>query len=232
MTLTIYIGYDDREPLAWMVLAHSLLLRASKPIRIVPLTRWSVSDVYTRPRGPLDSTDFSMTRFLVPAIHRRDGYALFLDCDMVAQADPWELVELARRDPGKAVYVVPHDYVPRSAVKFEGHVQTAYPRKNWSSLMLFDTQHPLFAVQNALGLPYLHRASGLELHRFAWCPDGLIGHLPLEWNWLVGEYPDNPDAKLLHYTLGGPWFAGQEHGPMASVWWDAYRAMCGPSVAV
>lgn len=222
--LTIYIGWDAKEPAASAVLAHSILRRASKPVYLMPLTRKAVSHVYTRPRGPLESTDFSMTRFLVPYLNGYQGHALFLDCDMLCLTDVWHVMLYALADPGKAVYVAQHDYTPQGATKFLGQPQTAYPRKNWSSAMLFDC-----AKCQRLTPEYVNTASGLDLHRFHWLDgaDGKeprlpsetwIGHLPLEWNWLVGEYAPNPDAKILHWTKGGPWFADYAQADHADVW--------------
>jgi hypothetical protein len=218
----IVIGYDGRETHAWAVLAHSILSRASLPIALIPLTRQALARVYTRERGPTESTEFSLTRFLVPHLCNYEGLALFLDCDMVCQADVLELLLYPLADPGKAVYVVPHDYTPATGTKFFGQVQTAYPRKNWSSVMLFDC-----AQCQALTPEYVNTASGLELHRFAWLRDDQIGALPLTWNHLVGEMPDDPHAKLLHYTNGTPNLPGYADSPRAADWWAADTALRG-----
>lgn len=225
--LTVYIGWDSKEPAAAAVLAHSILTRASQPVWIMPLTRTAVGHLYTRERGPLESTEFSMTRFLVPALHGRRGWALFLDCDMLCRVDIHQIVEEARQQPGKAVYVCQHDYEATEGTKFLGNVQTRYPRKNWSSVMLFDTTHPAFTVRRVLTPDVVNKASGLFLHRFQWLEDQDIGSLDLRWNWLVGEYPHNDEAAILHYTLGTPCLPGYEACDHAEAWWAERAAMLG-----
>ncbi|MCA9644556.1 MAG: hypothetical protein KC492_27885 [Myxococcales bacterium] len=159
----------------------------------------SVEGFFQRPRDPRQSTDFAFTRFLVPYLCNYQGWALFMDCDMLARADVRSLWAL--RDDSKALQVVKHDYTPRTETKFLGNVQTQYPRKNWSSVMLLNN-----ARCATLRPEFVQAASGLELHRFKWTTDELVGDLPLEWNHLVGEYAENPAAKLVHFTLGGPYF--------------------------
>ncbi len=210
--LPIFIGYDSREPTAYHVLAHSILRRASRPVSITGLSLPGLSGIYTRERGATEATEFSMTRFLVPFLCGYEGYAAFMDCDMLVQTDWCQLSTFLNVLPDDwAVACVQHEYVPRAAVKMDGQVQTTYPRKNWSSFMVFDN-----ARCRALTPEYVNTASGLDLHRFNWLPQSSrILPLPLTLNWLVGEYEPNPDAAILHYTLGGPWFpetASCDHG--------------------
>lgn len=222
--LRVFIGYDSQEPVTFSVLAYSILKRASRPLAITPLVRSALGDVYTRPRTPTEATEFSLTRFLVPYLSGYAGYSLFLDCDMVVRTDLWDLLLYPAADPGRAVYVCQHDYVPRRATKFEGHVQTRYPMKNWSSFCLFDN-----AKCRALTPAYVNTATGLQLHRFQWLPDpSAIGSLPLTWNWLVGEYEPNPDARVYHYTNGSPCFEGFVDCDHADLWWADYQAMRAP----
>ena len=124
--LRIFIGYDEREAMAYHVLAHSLLRRASRPLALVPLARPLLRHLHQRPRGLLDSTDFSITRFLVPALCEYRGYAVFLDCDMLCQADIGDILLYPLADPGRAVYVCQHDYTPKTATKFLGASQRSY----------------------------------------------------------------------------------------------------------
>lgn len=224
--LRIFIGYDPRESIALYVLAHSILRRASGPVSIVPLRRECFPGL--RPRDPLDSTEFSRSRFLVPWLCDYDGVAVYMDCDMLCRDDVWSLAYMREIDGGptllwprgRAVSVVKHDYVPKSATKFLGQTQTTYQRKNWSSVMVFNN-----AECKALTWDYVNEAPGLDLHRFAWLPDDMIGGIPLEWNWLVGEYPYNPLAKLLHWTNGGPWFAEFFDADHADEWRVERRLM-------
>ena len=214
----LFIGYDAREPIAFSVLAHSILTRASVPVAITPLVQPTLraSGWYRREADPLESTAFSLTRFLVPALTRFRGYSIYMDCDMLCRADLRDLP----LPINAAVAVCQHDYTPRAATKFLGHPQTTYPRKNWSSLMVFygpDCQR--------LTPEYVNTASPADLHRLAWAPS--VEALPLEWNWLVGEYPPNPLAKMLHWTLGGPWFPETRGCDHAKDWRAEYAAMTG-----
>jgi len=168
--LQVYIGYDPRESVAFYTLAHSIFARSSIPLAIAPLMRRHLAHLYTRSRGPTESTEFSLTRFIVPALSGYRGWSIFMDCDMLCRADIAELVALIDRNPDKAVLVCQHDYVPKSERKFLNQVQTKYSRKNWSSLMLFNNERC-----KALSPQYVNSATGLDLHRFAWIDDALIG---------------------------------------------------------
>jgi hypothetical protein len=211
--LNVFIGYDRREPVAYHVLAHSILRRATIPLTIAPLKRELLGKLYTRPRGPTESTEFSMTRFLVPALSGYKGWSVFMDCDMLCKMDFALIAREITRQEDKAVLVCKHDYDPRRGRKFLNQVQTVYPRKNWSSVMVFNN-----ARCKALTADYVNSATGLALHRFQWTRDKLIGSLPLEWNWLVGEYRRNARAKIIHYTLGGPWFRKYRDCDYAADW--------------
>lgn len=220
--LRVFIGYDSKEPVAFHVLCHSILRHTDTPIAITPLALDHLHGTYTRPRGPTESTEFSISRFLVPYLCGYQGHAVFMDCDMLVQTNLVELWAYALAYPGKAVHVCQHDYTPKSATKFLGQPQTTYPRKNWSSLMVFDT-----AQCQALTPAYVNAATGLELHRFHWLHDAQIGALPLEWNYLVDEYPPCPDAKNLHFTNGGPWFPEYAACDSADAWFAERDRMLG-----
>jgi hypothetical protein len=218
--LQVHIGYDPRESVAFYTLAHSIFARSSIPLSIAPLMRRHLAHLYTRPRGPTEATEFSLTRFLVPALSGYRGWSIYMDCDMLCRADIAELAALMQGQADKAVLVCHHDYVPKSERKFLDQVQTKYPRKNWSSLMLFNNERC-----TALTPEYINAASGLELHRFAWVADPLIGSVPLEWNWLVGEYPYNADARIAHFTRGGPYFDDYRNGDYAGEWFAEFESM-------
>jgi hypothetical protein len=218
--LRVYIGYDPRESVAYHVLAHSILRRSSIPVSIAPVMLSQLAGLYTRQRGPTESTEFSLSRFLVPTLSGFEGWSLFMDCDMLCRTDIAALAAQARAQPEKAVLVCQHDYVPKSERKFLNQVQTRYPRKNWSSLMLFNN-----ARCKALTPAYVNGATGLELHRFAWLRDEDIGELPLLWNWLVDEYPADQHANIVHYTLGGPWFDDYRDCDYADEWRAELKAM-------
>jgi hypothetical protein len=220
--LQVFVGFDPREAVAFETLAHSIERRSSVPVSIKPLVQQDLREagLYTRQRGPTESTEFSLTRFLVPALANFHGWSVFMDCDMLCRADIAGLAAQRRED--KAVMVVKHDYVPKTQRKFLDQVQTKYERKNWSSVMLFNNERC-----RALTAGYVNSASGLELHRFRWVDDALIGELPREWNWLVTEYDYNPDAKLVHYTLGGPWFDAYRGCEYADEWFAERESMKG-----
>ena len=218
--LSIYIGYDPRESVAYHTLAHSILRRSTVPVAIAPLAQNQLKSVYRRSRGPTESTEFSLTRFLVPALSEFRGWSIFMDCDMLCRVDIAELALEIERQPGKAVLVCKHDYVPKTERKFLDQIQTRYQRKNWSSLMLFNNERC-----RALSAEYVNSAPGLDLHRFAWMDDGAIGELPLEWNWLVGEYAYNPAAKIVHFTIGGPYFEAYRDCDYAADWFAEYESM-------
>ena len=211
--IRVFIGYDADETVAYHVLAHSILARSRVPVSITPLKLSQLT--LTRARDPMQSTEFAFSRFLVPWLCDYEGFAIFMDCDMLMRVDIFELWQLQFNSlmRGRAVGVVKHDYSPLGETKFLDRKQTAYPRKNWSSVMLFDN-----ARCRALTPDYVNTASGLELHRFAWLKDEDIASLPREWNHLVGEFAPNPTAKLVHFTLGTPCFKKYQFCEYAQEW--------------
>ena len=218
----VFIGHDPRETVAVSVLTESLQARATRPIQVAHIRQEQLADVFDRPPSPLQSTAFSFSRFLVPWLCDYQGWALFIDADMLCLADLAELWEL--RDGRYAVQVVKHEHRCRAGVKFQGMPQTPYARKNWSSVMLFNASRC-----RALTPALVNTATGLHLHQFGWLPDGEIGELPPEWNVLVGVQAVPANAKLLHYTLGGPWFADCRDMAEGDRWLAARAAMVGES---
>jgi hypothetical protein len=217
--IRVLIGFDPREAIAFGVLAHSIHARASVPVSIAPVMLSQLQGSYTRPRHPLQSTEFAFSRFLTPFLSGYAGWSLFMDCDMLMLDDVARLWAL--RDERFAVQVVKHDHQPRETVKFLGQTQTAYPKKNWSSVMLFNN-----ARCTALTPEYVNRATGLELHQFKWLPDeSLIGELPRRWNHLVGYYRPTREVSLVHYTLGGPYFDAYRDCEYAAEWRAELQAM-------
>jgi hypothetical protein len=210
--IRIFIGFDERETVAWHVLTHSILARSSLPVAFTPLALNNLKGVFTRQREALQSTDFSFSRFLTPYLSGYEGWSLFMDCDMLMRRDIAELWAL--RDDRYAVMCVKHDHQPREAVKFLDQPQTPYGKKNWSSVMLFNN-----AQCKALTPEFVNTATGLQLHQFKWLEgDELIGAIPPEWNHLVGYAPPMADAANVHYTLGGPYFDEYRDCEHARVW--------------
>jgi hypothetical protein len=217
--IRVFIGYDDREAVAYNVLSHSIQRLASEPATIAPLRLTQLKGILTRERHPLQSTDFSFSRFLTPYLSGYEGWSVFMDCDMVMLDDIAQLWRL--RDERYAVMVVKHVHVPTETVKFLGEPQSKYEKKNWSSVMLFNN-----ARCRVLTPEYVNTASGLELHQFKWLPsEELIGALPSRWNHLVGYDPPRADAALLHYTEGGPYFTEYRDCQYAGEWRDEYQRM-------
>jgi hypothetical protein len=223
LPLRILIGWDTQQSVAYDVCKFSIERRTSIPVDIRPIKLHEVGSIFTRERGPAESTEFSITRFLTPFLFPGVGPTLFMDSDMVCLADIAELLPLI--NPLKrGLWCCQHDYTPSTTTKFLNQPQSIYPRKNWSSFMVF-TQHTECDHFFGLTPEYVNTAPGLSLHRFEWIDNRDIYPLPLEWNWLVGEYSNNPAAKILHYTLGTPCLPGFEDGPCSSVWHAENAAM-------
>ena len=217
--IRVFIGYDTREAAAFGVLSHSIHRHASQPVAIAPVMLSELEGVFHRERNPLQSTEFSFSRFLTPWLCDYQGWAVFMDCDMLMRDDIAKLWAL--RDERYAVQVVKHVHVPKEEVKFLGAVQTKYEKKNWSSVMLMNC-----AKCTALTPEYVNRASGLELHQFKWLEgDHLIGEIPRAWNHLVGYDPPRRDASLVHYTIGGPYFEAYRDCEYAAEWFAERDAM-------
>jgi len=224
----VYLGYDVREDAAYRVAMKTLCrhsdiigepLRADR-LRDIGLYWRSVdhrdSRFYDLPSNAFAATEFATTRFLVPILCQ-EGWALFTDCDMLFLDDVRKMMDHA--DPFKAVMVVKHDH-RQEGMKMDNQPQQSYPRKNWSSVMLFNCNH---AANRRLTVEDVNRRPGRDLHRFYWLHDDEIGELPPEWNWLVGVQPKPKHPKIAHYTLGGPWLPNwrpQEHDDL---WLEAKR---------
>ena len=232
---TVYIGYDPKEDTAYEVLKFTIERISGKNIRVVPLRKdlLELTGMYRRkselikgqPYDIIDgrpfSTEFSFSRFLVPALNLYEGKALFMDSDMYLRADINELFEMCDMDY-YPVWCVHHDYNPKNKTKMDGKEQHQYNRKNWSSLMMFNCGH---SENRKLTPEVVNTQTGRWLHGFGWLPDkeADIGRIPEEWNWLDGHSPPDMDAKNVHFTTGGPWFndwkpRGEVEGKYAVEW--------------
>lgn len=243
MKRSIWIGFDRRHAAASIVCRHSIVRRLTQPIQVrgVVLEDLRAAGVYTRPtvekptedgkhiqlwdtisEAPM-STEFAISRFLTPWL-AGSGWAVFLDCDIKVRVNMVRLFE--QLDPRYAVMCVKHRHEPAAGVKMDGQVQTRehdpslpgrYVRKNWSSVMAFNCDHP---ANDALTVEMINTLPGRDLHRFCWLDDSLIGELHQRWNHLVGytqlyepPAPDNP--AIIHWTDGYPLLSGYENADYA-----------------
>lgn len=233
----VYIGYDGREVDAYEVAEFSLLKTTSIPVSIQPLKigKLASSGLLRRPqdrRSKSDypviydlisnapcSTEFAISRFLVPLIAQR-GWALFTDCDVVFMRDVAELFALA--DPKYALMVVNHTETKHVKEKMDGQTQLPYNKKNQSSVCLFNCDHPANA---RLTIQDVNERKGRDLHQFYWLHENEIGYLPNKWNWLVGLEEPMPDPGIAHFTLGIPSMVGVGSSQHDSIWWNAYNEL-------
>lgn len=213
----VYVGWDSAQVEAFQVCRHSLHRHARSEIEVIPIKQHELREqkLYWRPVDPLASTEFTYTRFLVPRLAGYQGWALFMDCDFLVTGDIGEVFDLA--DDRYALRCVQHDYRPTETTKMDGAVQSVYPRKNWSSFVLWNCGHPANAVVSPT---VANRESGAYLHRFTWLEDDLIGDLPMTWNWLEGWYapPEEGTPMGIHFTRGGPWFEDWRDVAYADLW--------------
>src|ERR1700687_4512773 len=217
--IRVFVGSARGGAAAFSVLPHSSHARTSQPVAIAPVMLSELSGIYRRERNPLQSTDFSFSRFLVPYLCGYKGWAIFMDCDMLVLDDIAQLWKM--RNERYAVQVVKHVHVPREDVKFLGAVQTKYEKKNWSSVMLMNC-----AKCGALTPEYVNKASGLELHQFTGLEGAhLIGEIPSAWNHLVGYDAPRADASLVHFTIGGPYFKDYANCEYSDAWRKELAAM-------
>jgi lipopolysaccharide biosynthesis glycosyltransferase len=209
--IPIFVGYDPRESIAYHVCVNSIIRHSSQPVAITPLALNLLTDYKeTHTDG---SNHFIYSRFLVPHLTNYQGWAIFIDGDMILREDIVNLWNLRNQD--HAVQVVKHDYQTKLTTKYLGAKNENYPRKNWSSVILWNCAHP---SNSNLTPKLIETSTGKYLHRFSWLKDSEIGELPIEWNWLPDEYGTNTDAKLLHYTLGAPSFHDFADTPQSDEW--------------
>ena len=215
--LNFFIGYDSKEDIAYRVCKNSLLRKSSINLKIISLKidELIAKNFYHRAKDPLASTEFTYTRFLIPALMNYKGWAIFCDCDFIFLEDITNLFKDI--NDSKAVYCVQHDYKPKERHKMDGQKQTIYPRKNWSSFILFNCEHP---SNKKLNIDLVNSESGSFLHQFKWLSDNEIGSLDERWNWLEG-WTSNSNKSFpyaVHYTRGGPWFDEWQDVEFAKEW--------------
>ena len=250
---TIWIGYDANEVLPYAVARHSIAgwCEHTIPIFGVVLNDLIGEGLYTRPMEmrqvktnegvPVDtlwdnisgfpmSTEFAISRFFILELVKRHfpengGWALFVDCDVLARGFIDDIFHAAEQQPDKAVVCVPHEHkVIEGENKKDGAISTNYNRKNWSSVMLFNRDHP---ANKGLTLELLNTVPGRDLHRFCWLKDDEIGYLDNKWNHLVGVdsiVSPSPSPALVHFTNGGPWLPKYNTVQYAAEWCAARDA--------
>jgi lipopolysaccharide biosynthesis glycosyltransferase len=219
--IPVTIGFDQREAIAYHVCTQSIISRCSEPLSITPLALNNLKG-YNESHDD-GSNAFIYSRFLTPHLMNYQGWAIFMDGDMVVLDDLAKL--WAMRNDKYAVMVAKHDYQTNAPIKYLGNVNEDYPRKNWSSVILWNCGHE---KNRALTPKYVETATGAMLHRFQHLDDSDIGDIPILWNWLAGEYTDNNIACLVHYTQGTPCFPEYANAPMSSKWWKEFKSATIP----
>ena len=224
--LKIFVGFDGEvEPVAYHTFCQSVIEKATIPVSFTPLALNTLNNyMETHDDG---SNAFIYSRFLVPYLCGFQGYALYVDGDMLCRDDIDKLVD--EIDPFAAVSVIKHDYKTKFPIKYCGNKNEDYPKKNWSSVMFWDCGH----IKNKRLTPeYIMTNTGSHLHRFEWLKNDftdLVGELPIEWNWLVSEYDYNADAKLVHFTIGTPCFHNFKDCDYADEWWQTFNNLKQPT---
>lgn len=214
--LNIFIGFDQKEAIAYHTFVQSLIEKSSVPLSIIPLAENNLN-FYNESHS--DGTNkFTYSRFLIPYLMDYNGWAIFVDGDMVCLSDIKELISYF--DPKYAVSVVKHDYKTKQKLKYFGQKNEDYPRKNWSSVIIWNCSHP---KNKQLNPSFVNNKEGSFLHRFKWLNDQEIGDLPKSWNWLAIEYPEKDNLKLIHYTLGTPCFKDYANTSLSEFWKKAHQ---------
>ena len=220
--LRVFVGYDGEvEPVAYHAFCQSVIENSSIPVSFTPLALNTLTDYKENHKD--GSNAFIYSRFLVPYLCDYEGIAIFCDGDMICNGDIAELAKYPNKEPDKAVFVVKHDYKTKHPIKYLGNKNEDYPRKNWSSVIVFNNKY-----HKELTLDAVMNNDGKYLHRFSWLDDDQIGELPIEWNYLESEYENKDNIKLIHYTIGTPCFEGYEDTPNAYQWWNVYARMVCP----
>lgn len=219
--IRLFVGFDQREAVAYHTFCQSVLDHASVPVYFIPLAKQVLSGFDGQRDG---SNAFIYSRFLIPALCDFSGHAIFADGDMIVKDDIAKLWAL--RDHYMAVQVVKHDYKTKHPIKYLGAKNEDYPRKNWSSLMIWNCAS---FINRQLSPAAVEGMTNSQLHRFSWIPDDRIGALPPEWNHLVMESDPNPDAKLLHFTIGTPCFPDYSQCPQSNEWHRAHERVNEPT---
>ena len=225
-SFSVFVGFDPREADAFAVARSSIRRHMTIPVPVygVVLDDLRRKGLYWRETERRDgrlwdtisgapmSTEFAISRFLVPVV-AKTKWALFVDADVMARTNVARLIDIA--DDSFAVMCVKHDFAPPEGVKMDGQAQLPYPRKNWSSVVLWNLDHE---ANRNITAGMVNELPGRDLHRFCWLEDEHIGELPARWNHLVGHHEPTPDAAIVHFTDGVPSMPGYEESAFADEW--------------
>lgn len=231
----MFIGFDSKQKTASKVCEYSIQKNSKTHVEIFHLdtNKLREDNIYFRPDGDPSSTEFTYSRFLVPYLSDYKGYSIFVDSDFLFLDDIQKVFNLALMDfdrKKRAAYCVKHlEYKPKTDTKFYGKPQLTFPKKNWSSLILFNNEHP--SCKNLSPLTIANK-SPQWLHRFEWLNEneGELSNIPITWNWLVGEYNNKVNPSALHFTNGGPF--NEVYGQDYEEIWNDYlnESMIGPNI--
>jgi hypothetical protein len=228
--MKVYVGFDEREAQAAEVARKSLLrvTRGEIEPEFICAAKlydhgllWRAADQrggqdYDLVSNAPQATRFAISRFLTPML-AQNGFALFVDCDVVFLRDPRIMLNEIKAEHAVSVVRHPHAVYP-SSVKMVYQTQTHYPMKNASSVMLFNCDH---GANRRLSLRDVNERPGRDLHRFYWLAESEIGMLAPQWNWLVDVEPRPVGLGIAHMTLGGPWLDGWQGGSFDAEWRSA-----------
>lgn len=216
--MRIFIGHDSKFPQATKVCKKSMQnYNSNLDITFLEKEHLKKYNFYGREDVSGESTEFSFTRFYVPMVCNYDGIAIFCDNDFLWKCDPTEMIKYLG---DKTIAVVKHKYYEAIGTKMDGVKNKSYPRKNWSSLIIYNC-----SKLKHLTKEYLDNASPADLHQFAWVGDNEIAEIPRSYNHLVGHYKKHNRIKALHYTNGGPWFEEYKNAEQSAEWWKIYESL-------
>ena len=195
----IVVGFDQKEAVAYHTFTQSVIEKSSMPMRFMPLSIGSLTNYKEVHKD--GSNDFIYSRFLVPYLMKFKGWAIYADGDMVCLKDIKKLWDL--RDDKFAVQLVKHDYKTKIKTKYWGNKNEDYPRKNWSSLILWNCEHQ---AHKKLTPEFIQKQTGAFLHRFSWIKE-------------------KKDINLIHYTIGTPCFEEYQNESLSSFWKKSFLNM-------
>ena len=221
--IRVFIGYDSNETVAYHTCAQSILENSSIPVEFFPLKLNLFKKFYKRKKRKLDSTEFSISRFLTPYLSDYQGLSLYVDCDFIFLDDVAKLFKYSKNNRSKSIWCVNHNYIVKDKKKFLGNKQYKYSKKNWSSLMLFNN-----SKCKMLTPKFIEKANGLFLHQFKWLKNYQVGKIDKKWNVLVGEQSIPKNPKAIHFTVGGPYFKKYKSASMAKYWKDCFKRTIYP----